>query len=1222
MQIEQLFLESFGIYKSRRLEFGDGLQVVYGPNESGKTTLLAALRQTLFGMPHQSHYAFDGTTTTQARVRLADGRKISLTRKKTRGPGLTGEFDETREPLTPEVWERCLTGATAGLFENLFAISLRELSSGEESLKSAGLTEALFGMAIGGMARFRQLDETLQGQCEELFKPSGNAKKPLVNALSRDIIEAEKHYNAARFSTRDYTGFQEQIAEHEARAQRIRDDRDTCQRRDRQLERIESALPAWREAEQRRTELAALGPVGDVPSAIIGDLKSQCAKRAEQLAELDRLEQRVASPLAEAPLEGAELLPHETVIRQLADQVARVRESLIERDALSKSLAELEQHVAYELTTIQPGWTAADLHRVTASLAQRETVQGLSEEAARHQQSVELLKSRRSELGEQRSRIELELGALLETDRLEEVRDLLERAKDYRVEAKRHREVAPELERLVAHIHQQAERLASLVGVSVEVLGSLVVPLGLTVDQYVTRVDLITRDLEQARSRASDTKLQFTESRERLARFDRDHEVYDRSDLTKLRAQREVGWSLIAQRYIDGGADPAAIDAWTQGHPDRLVDLYLERIEVADLLADRLLANAARMGERQQLVYQAEQCEAKWAERVAEHSRLIGESATLEQEWQAEWPSSPFRIRTPREMAEWLKLRSEWLEDLKRRDLQKSEQTQRSQLIEQFEAELLLAFPKTSSAKRPDAVVRVALLAATELERTLTESMQSRERLIQELHKVSVKCEARDREQSELALGGAEIEARKAAFLDQLGLPGVWDLSVAARVVARLTEVQSLDQKRNSTQQRWQLVQQQCEEFTRRSQPLFAELGRTWIDSLQACDQILTWRAELDERRRLELEQTRLLSERSASEKLIDRLREQIQKLEERIEELRCGLPELAGLELPALLVTADRAESLRAELRGLDHQWQAHADGADGFSEQLRNSTLDEVQDERQRLARQMRERDEERTRELASAETVRRALQSREQETVALERGQQLEGLRAQLGGAVDRFVPLALARHLMEAARVRFEKTQQPQLLVEAGRIFEQLTLGEYVQLTRSVGQTTELQAIPKTGLAKTAAEMSTGTREQLYLAIRLAYLKQYSQRAEPLPLVMDDVLVNFDEDRAKQTLRVLSDFSQSHQILFLTCHRRMVELVQMIRPELTPIELKPGGGKRFESSPVDLSVEAVPSQPKRSSRKPASRPTAPPQIEPPSKPEPPTRPAQPVLFQEGT
>ena len=1213
MQIEQLFLESFGIYKSRRLEFGGGLQVIYGPNESGKTTLLAALRQTLFGMPHQSQYAFDGTTTTQARVRLADGRRISLTRKKSRGPGLTGEFDESREPLTPEVWERCLTGATAGLFENVFAISLGELSSGEKSLQSAGLTEALFGMAIGGMARFRELDSTLQSQCDLLFSSSGNAKKPRVNAISLEIQAAAKRYDEARFSVRDYTGFQEQIEEHETLAQRLHADRDLCHKRDRLLERAGSALTAWREAERVRIELSTLGAIRDVSPSTLGELRTLCTSRGEKQAELDQLAERIASPLTEAPLSGAELLPHESQIRSLADQVARVHESLSEQDTLTKSLVELEQRIAHEMTTIQPGWTAANLNRVTASLAQRETAQLLSEDSARHQQSVELLRSRRSELQEQRDRIELELRELPETEQLPGLRDLLERAEDYRVEVKRHREVAPALERLFAQTRQQEVQLSSVVGVPVEALGALVVPLSSSVDRYVTQVDLIARDLEQARSRASDAKLQFTESREKLARFDRDHEVCDRSELIQRREDREAGWALIARHFVEGESDLAAIKAWTKGQPDRLIDLYRERVAAADLLADKLLANAAEMGQRQQLVYQAEQCESLCAERLAEHCRLTDEFAAREQEWQAEWPLAPFRTRTPREMAEWLKLRSQWLDDVKARDQQQSDQSQRAAASEQFETELLLAFPKTSSAQKQDTIVRAALISATELERTLTESMQSRERLTKEQRKVATKWETIEREQSELTLRGAEIDTRKSAFLQLLDLPGDWDLSVATRVVTRLMEIQSLDQKRTSIQQRWQLVQQHGETFTERAQPLFAQLGIAWIDPRQACDQILAWRSALDERSRLELEQTRLLSDRSTSEKVIGRLREQIADLDGRIESLRLGLPELTGLDLPGLLDITDRAEALRTQLRQLDHQWQAFADGDSEFGEVLRAAKFDEVQEERQRLARQMQELDEERTLELASAETVRRTLQAREKETIALERGQQLEGLRAQLGDAVDQWVPLALARHLMEAARVRFEKTQQPQLLVEAGHIFKQLTLGEYVGLTRSVGSTTELQAIPQAGLAKSPAEMSTGTREQLYLAIRLAYLKQYSQRAEPLPLVMDDVLVNFDEDRAKQTLRVLSDFSQSHQILFLTCHRRMVELVQMIRPELTPIELKPGSVERAGTSEWGVVVETPPSKPKRAARKPARGPDEMDQ---------PPKSAQPALFGEGT
>jgi hypothetical protein len=99
---------------------------------------------------------------------------------------------------------------------------------------------------------------------------------------------------------------------------------------------------------------------------------------------------------------------------------------------------------------------------------------------------------------------------------------------------------------------------------------------------------------------------------------------------------------------------------------------------------------------------------------------------------------------------------------------------------------------------------------------------------------------------------------------------------------------------------------------------------------------------------------------------------------------------------------------------------------------------------------------------------------------------------------------------------------------------------------------------------------------------------------------LPLVMDDVLVNFDEDRARQTLRVLCDFSEKYQILFLTCHRRMVELVRTIKPDLKPIELKPGSLERPE--PIEKVVE-TPAETKRNPR---------------NRPRKPDEPEHPVLF----
>lgn len=1188
MRIEQLYLENFGIHKSRRLVFGDGLQVVFGPNESGKTTLLAALRQTLFGMPHVSAYAFDGSPITKARVQLADGRKIELIRKKTRGPGLTGEFEESREPLTAEVWEKCLTGATAGLFENLFAISLQELSAGEESLRSAGLAESLFGIAMGGMARFRLLDDRLREQSEQLFSSSANARKPKINSLVREIQAAEREYEQARLSNRDYSGLREQIEEHESLAQRMRSDWDERRRRDRRLERLAAALPIWRQAEQLRTDLAALGPVALVTHAAIVGLRDLARKRDEALGELNQIEERFALPLEDRPLPAGELLEFETAIRSLSDRVVGVRSALAERTTLDAELAELERRITAELATVQPGWTTSDLGRVTASLAQREIAQQLAEQSARLQQSTKALSERRVEQEVERDRLESELRELPSLELLPGCRDLLQRASQYRSECEKSQAVRAQRAQLEIQIERLSRQLSQQVAWAgdEQSLATLPIPLTATIESFSEQENQRSRAVEQARSRADDAAERFSTAKEDLAHFDREFEDCDRSTLLKLRDEREAGWSLLAGQ-LAGHPDATGIHTWTGGHPERLVDLYREKVVAADLLADRLLADAARVAERQHLVNQLERCENEFAELTARLEAAQAELTSSRVEWRSQWPPAPFNPLSPREMLEWSKLFNEWQKQTLQAASLECDQQRLDRSIEQYQNELLRAFPAVHVSR--EEAVRSALLAATEFERKLAHAEQSRPRLEQERRLVAAKLEAIERDQFEHSLSLADVDSRKTAFLVQLGLPADWEIPVVSRVVSRLMEIQSLDQERNLGLARLRQIDQVVSEFTEQARGLLTSLNREWSSPLDACDQVLQWRSDLDQRRQRELEQSRLLADRSTSEKLVHQLRTKRDALDLQIEAARRELPQLSDIPLAVLLENAEQAEVLRSELRQLDHQWLAHSDGDPAFAEHLRESSLDEILEERRELGETMQLLEEGRTRELAAAENVRQKLKARADETKPLELGQQVESLRARLSDAIDEWAPLTLARHLMEQARIRFEKNQQPQLLIDAGEIFQQMTLGEYVQLTRAIGRETELLAVPRVGTAKLPREMSTGTREQLYLAIRLAYLKQYSQRAEPLPLVMDDVLVNFDEDRARQTLRVLCDFSQNYQILFLTCHRQMVDLIRSIKPELKPIELKPGSLERPE--PVEPSPPSEPKKPaKGRSKKP--------------------------------
>ena len=96
------------------------------------------------------------------------------------------------------------------------------------------------------------------------------------------------------------------------------------------------------------------------------------------------------------------------------------------------------------------------------------------------------------------------------------------------------------------------------------------------------------------------------------------------------------------------------------------------------------------------------------------------------------------------------------------------------------------------------------------------------------------------------------------------------------------------------------------------------------------------------------------------------------------------------------------------------------------------------------------------------------------------------------------------------------------------------------------------------------------MSDGTRDQLYLALRLAYIKNHALHAAPLPVIMDEVLVNFDPQRAERTARAFVELTgggqgKAHQLLYFTCQPHMAELLRKAEPQAALFHVKDGSIK---------------------------------------------------------
>jgi uncharacterized protein YhaN len=114
-----------------------------------------------------------------------------------------------------------------------------------------------------------------------------------------------------------------------------------------------------------------------------------------------------------------------------------------------------------------------------------------------------------------------------------------------------------------------------------------------------------------------------------------------------------------------------------------------------------------------------------------------------------------------------------------------------------------------------------------------------------------------------------------------------------------------------------------------------------------------------------------------------------------------------------------------------------------------------------------------------------------------------------------------------------------------------------------LLPSVGDENSSQAIrvvTSSGAEIEASSLSRGSIEQLYLCLRIGLAETFAERSEALPLILDDVLVNFDPSRAAAVVEVLAETAARHQVLFFTCHPHLRDLVQSVAPHAQVVELE--------------------------------------------------------------
>ncbi|WP_187291880.1 ATP-binding protein, partial [Nitrospina gracilis] len=155
------------------------------------------------------------------------------------------------------------------------------------------------------------------------------------------------------------------------------------------------------------------------------------------------------------------------------------------------------------------------------------------------------------------------------------------------------------------------------------------------------------------------------------------------------------------------------------------------------------------------------------------------------------------------------------------------------------------------------------------------------------------------------------------------------------------------------------------------------------------------------------------------------------------------------------------------------------------------------------------------------------------------------QVEMLKQRLERAGRDWAVATLALSMLDRSLKTYQESHQPAVYRAASNWFDRITGGAY-EAVRYQMESDVVDVRTASGDFKPVEHLSRGTREQLYLALRLALIQEYEKESEPLPVLMDDVWVNFDDARRDRFVEVLAEFAKDRQVIVLSCHSASREL----------------------------------------------------------------------------
>jgi uncharacterized protein YhaN len=1148
MKILRLDLKAFGPFTNQEIDLSSGnygLHVIYGLNEAGKSSSLRAINAVLFGISRDSKDDFlheKSLLRVGSDIACKEGKELSFLRKKGNKNTLLAPTDN--EPITDKELEYFLNGITEERFFSEFALNHDELVKGGVAFLSnkGEVGQCLFaaGHGLVGLSSFMDEIKEQAGEIYSLRKRKGIAE------LANQFKEQKKESKQSAVNTSFWDKLDKEYRKQQEASQEITAQMEQLSKDRSRFERLSRTFPLIIKRNICLDKLSTYEGFAPIPESITEDRKNitnsiQTAKNAIARNEIE-IKQLVADiGTLEIP---DSVLQRSSSIKTLLEELGSYKNA--KKDVIKRQ-GEYEQiRVVIDslLDNIKSGMTLDDAQSLNLRTSEYNEIQSVIEEynkvvghLSNHNKNLKKVLSKRIQTQEKIDKMENPLDISLLK---KEMANIMKQGDMHSMLNKINNQLTVEKQQISIEMGKMG-----IESMDIDKVAKMIVPDVTVIEKYKMKFDTLSQDFDKTIEEIKRISGECEVCKTELKQLHEIGNVFSVDELKQIRDARDEGWEFIKKEWLKD--EDISVDATEYLHGLTLDQAYERDIKKSDEIADSRYEQAEQVAKVDQLNVYLKALNKSLSQARTESQAHQNAMTVLESEWKALWVKSDVDPGCPNEMQDWYQNLSTIRDKIATTNKESVEADSISKEITTCISRLNKCLDTAYSESNLNSYLSYCG-SIVEKSEQITQSKNQCETRISEYKNEEAILQS-DIKDCELVL--EEWNVKWSELTSRFGLNPDNSTKEVTTMIHQAQEVflkqTELDDKKLRIKQMKNLTNSFEEDLAKLLKDVAPDLLS--LSPLEASGRL----RELDETTKSnQIQKTTLEAELKKNKITLDQdnatLQSQYKRLDELCTQAACGKVE----ELISKEEKSANVRTLAVELHNIDDQLIDTGGGSvDEINIEVASTDRDAVNAELENINSNMKNLIDNKTAVDQAVGELKNQLEGIDGGNKAAEAAEDAEVILTKIKEQVRKYLKLTLALKVLEQEIECYRKKNENPLLAMASEYYMKLTLGSFNGLAISYeGEQPAIVGVRPDNRHTEVDKMSDGSRDQLYLSLRLATLATYLETSEPMPFIVDDILIKFDDDRAKATLEILSEISNKTQVLFFTHQARHIDIAKEI------------------------------------------------------------------------